>query len=217
MARRPLVLVTDDASTAKGLTLTSHLYAHLARMKLIRRWPLMHNVQQENVAEHSLQVATVAHALALIHNHLQGDNLNADRASTLALFHDASEVLTGDLPTPVKYYNPKIADEYKKIEDAAEARLVSMAPELLKADFQALIHQKDEDQRLKSLVKDADILCAYLKCLQELNMGNHEFEQARKRLETMLATRMNPAVQYFLDTFVPSFTLTLDEISDDPQ
>ncbi|WP_341504201.1 5'-deoxynucleotidase [Gallaecimonas sp. GXIMD4217] len=186
-------------------------------MKLIRRWPLMHNVQQENVAEHSLQVATVAHALTLIHNQLAGDNLNADRAATLALFHDASEVLTGDLPTPVKYYNPKIADEYKKIEDAAEARLVSMAPPLLRDDFAALIHQKDEPARLKALVKDADTLCAYLKCLQELNMGNHEFEQARKRLEAMLAERMNPAIQYFLDTFVPSFTLTLDEISNDPE
>ncbi|WKE67454.1 5'-deoxynucleotidase [Gallaecimonas kandeliae] len=197
--------------------LASHLFAHLARLRLIRRWPLMYNVQPENVAEHSLQVAMVAHALALIKNHCFGGKVDANQVATLALFHDASEVLTGDLPTPVKYYNPNIADEYKKIEAAAEQRLMAMAPDPLKPAYQGLFTSQPEDAEARALVKDADTLCAYLKCLQELNLGNHEFGPAKRRLEAMLANRMNDAIRYFLDEFVPSFSLSLDDINDDPE
>ncbi|WP_264296862.1 5'-deoxynucleotidase [Gallaecimonas mangrovi] len=177
----------------------------------------MYNVQSENVAEHSLQVAMVAHALALIKNHCFDGKVDPNRVATLALFHDASEVLTGDLPTPVKYYNPAIADEYKKIEAVAEERLVNMAPEALRAAYQQLFMVGQDEQELHSIVKDADTLCAYLKCLQELNMGNHEFTQAKSRLEAMINKRMNPSVRYFLEEFVPSFSLSLDDIADDPE
>ena len=191
----------------------SHFFANLARMKLIYRWPLMRNIQSENIAEHSLQVAMVAHALSVISNRLFGGELDADRAAVMALFHDASEVLTGDLPTPVKYHNPEIAREYKKIELAAEQRLLDLLPVELKEDYRPLLDSGSADTKLASVVKDADTLCAYTKCLEELAAGNREFEPARKRLEEMLAQRMTPAIRYFIDTFVPSFSLPLDELS----
>lgn len=191
----------------------SHFFANLARMKLIYRWPLMRNIQSENIAEHSLQVAMVAHALSVISNRLFGGELDADRAAVMALFHDASEVLTGDLPTPVKYHNPEIAREYKKIELAAEQRLLDLLPVELKEDYRPLLDSGSADTKLASVVKDADTLCAYTKCLEELAAGNREFEPARKRLEEMLAQRMTPTIRYFIDTFVPSFSLPLDELS----
>jgi 5'-deoxynucleotidase len=191
----------------------SHFFANLARMKLIYRWPLMRNIQPENIAEHSLQVAMVAHALSVISNRLFGGELDADRAAVMALFHDASEVLTGDLPTPVKYHNPEIAREYKKIELAAEQRLLDLLPVELKEDYRPLLDSGSADTKLASVVKDADTLCAYTKCLEELAAGNREFEPARKRLEEMLTQRMTPTIRYFIDTFVPSFSLPLDELS----
>ncbi|SIQ17826.1 5'-deoxynucleotidase [Aeromonas sp. RU39B] len=191
----------------------SHFFANLARMKLIYRWPLMRNIQSENIAEHSLQVAMVAHALSVISNRLFGGELDADRAAVMALFHDASEVLTGDLPTPVKYHNPEIAREYKKIELAAEQRLLDLLPVELKEDYRPLLDSGSADTKLASVVKDADTLCAYTKCLEELAAGNREFEPARKRLEEMLTQRMTPTIRYFIDTFVPSFSLPLDELS----
>ena len=193
----------------------SHFFAHLARMKLIQRWPLMHNIRTENVQEHSLQVAMVAHALALIKNKFFGGNLNADKIATLAMFHDVSEVLTGDLPTPVKYFNPAIKNEYKKIEKIAEDKLIEMAPEAFREDYAKLIdgqrHSKDE----AFIVKAADVLCAYLKTLEELNAGNQEFKLAKKRLDTRLKDYDSPEIDYFLTRYVPSFSLSLDEITQD--
>lgn len=191
----------------------SHFFAQLSRMKLIYRWPLMRNVQKENISEHSLQVAMVAHALALIENRKFGGGLNPERAALMALYHDATEVLTGDLPTPVKYHNPAIAREYKQIEKAAEQRLLDMLPEEFLDDFRPLLDSEHQDAEHARVVKAADTLCAYTKCLEELSAGNHEFELARRRLLTMLDERMTPAVRYFLDTFIPSFSLTLDEMS----
>ncbi|MCL2919147.1 5'-deoxynucleotidase [Shewanella litorisediminis] len=191
----------------------SHLFAHLARLKLIQRWPLMFNVRSENVQEHSLQVAMVAHGLAVIANRQFGMQLDACKAATLAIFHDASEVLTGDLPTPVKYFNKDIEFEYKKIEAIAEERLLEMVPEEFKEDYRPLLIADDADQEIKQLVKSADTLCAYLKCLEELKAGNREFNTARSRLEAMLDANPNPAVKYFLDCYVPSFKLDLDEIN----
>lgn len=193
--------------------LPSHFFANLARMKLIYRWPLMRNIQPENIAEHSLQVAMVAHALGLIHNRLFGGKVDADRAAVMALYHDSSEVLTGDLPTPVKYFNPEIAREYKKIELAAEQRLLAMLPPELVEDFRPLLDSGAQDAELARLVKDADTLCAYTKCLEEINAGNREFEPARKRLEAMLEARMSPQMRYFIDIFVASFSLPLDELN----
>lgn len=195
------------------MTSHSHFFAHLFRMKLINRWPLMRNINTENVAEHSHQVALVAHMLAVIERQYFGGNLDPERVATLALFHDASEVLTGDLPTPVKYFNPQIADEYKKIEAIAEQKLLSMLPLELQSVYRDYLLGECYSPAEKLLVKAADNLCAYLKTLEEITAGNREFTIARRRLEKMLAAAQSPAVQYFLDTFVPSFALSLDEIS----
>ncbi|WP_105902411.1 5'-deoxynucleotidase [Vibrio gangliei] len=191
----------------------SHFFAHLARMKLIQRWPLMRSISQENISEHSLQVAFVGHALAIIKNKKFGGHVNPERIALLAMYHDTSEVLTGDLPTPVKYYNPAIAAEYKKIELAAEKKLVSMLPEEFQQDFAPFLISEEINADDKAMVKQADSLCAYLKCLEELSAGNHEYEQAKSRLENTLKERETPEMRYFLDVFAPSFELTLDEIS----
>jgi 5'-deoxynucleotidase len=190
----------------------SHLFAYLSRMKFIRRWGLMHNTYPENVQEHSLRVAMVAHALALIRNRLFAGHVDAERAAVLALYHDASEVLTGDLPAPVKYFNPEIKTAYKEIEAAAARRLLHMIPESLKEDYQGLFFAAEADQEARELVKAADKLSAYLKCLEEIGAGNQEFVQAEKALRTSVEELNLPEVRYFLDTFVPSFRLTLDEL-----
>ena len=191
----------------------SHFFAHLARMKLIQRWPLMRSVSSENISEHSLQVAFVAHALALIKNKKFDGQLNPEHIALLGMYHDTSEVLTGDLPTPVKYYNPDIAQEYKKIEAAAEQRLLSMLPEEFRDDFAPFLISGTASKEEQSIVKQADTICAYLKCLEELSAGNHEYEQAKRRLEETLEQRKSPEMGYFLTTFAPSFELSLDEIS----
>ncbi len=191
----------------------SHFFAHLARMKLIQRWPLMRSVSNENISEHSLQVAFVAHALAIIKNKKFGGELNPERIAILAMYHDSSEVLTGDLPTPIKYYNPDIAKEYKKIEAAAEKRLLSMLPEEFHDDFAPFLVSESSHPEDSAIVKQADCVCAYLKCLEELSAGNHEYALAKKRLEVTLKERHSEEMEYFLQTFAPSFELTLDEIS----
>jgi 5'-deoxynucleotidase len=192
---------------------TSHFFAHLARMKLIQRWPLMRSVSTENISEHSLQVAFVAHALALIKNKKFAGTLNPERIAILAMYHDSSEVLTGDLPTPIKYYNPEIAKEYKKIETAAEHKLLSMLPEEFRDDFAPFLITEAAEAEDIAVVKQADCICAYLKCLEELSAGNHEFSLAKKRLEVTLEERKSSEMTYFLETFAPSFELTLDEIN----
>nr|WP_086938160.1 5'-deoxynucleotidase [Thaumasiovibrio occultus] len=191
----------------------SHFFAHLSRMKLIRRWPLMRNVSPENISEHSLMVAFVAHGLALIKNKKFGGNVNPERIALLGMFHDVSEVLTGDMPTPVKYHNHAIAAEYKKIELAAEQRLLSLLPEEFYDDYAELLDSQQIDADDYAIVKQADTLCAYIKCLEELSMGNHEFEQAKQRLEDMLEQRRTPELTYFEQVFIPSFNKNLDEIS----
>ncbi|KEY57710.1 5'-deoxynucleotidase [Serratia sp. DD3] len=193
----------------------SHFFAHLSRLKLISRWPLMRNVRTENVSEHSLQVAFVAHALAVIKNRKFNGNLNAERVALLAMYHDVSEVLTGDMPTPIKYYNPQIAHEYKKIEKVAQQKLLDMIPAELQSDFRPILdeHYYSEDEKL--IVKQADALCAFVKCLEELSAGNNEFKLAKARLEKTLQLRHSPEMDYFMTVFIPSFSLSLDEISID--
>lgn len=193
----------------------SHFFAHLSRLKLINRWPLMRNVRTENVSEHSLQVAMVAHALAVIKNRKFAGQLNAERIALLAMYHDASEVLTGDLPTPVKYFNSQIAHEYKAIESIARQKLIAMLPDELQDIFTPLIDEQCYSPQEQAIVKQADALCAYLKCLEELAAGNNEFLLAKTRLEKTLAERQSPEMDYFMQVFVPSFQLSLDEISPD--
>jgi len=194
---------------------TSHFFAHLSRLKLINRWPLMRNVRTENVSEHSLQVAFVAHALAVIKNRKFGGQLNVERIALMAMYHDASEVLTGDMPTPTKYYNPQITVEYKKIEKIAQQKLVAMLTPELQADFQPFIDDSYYDEDTRKLIKQADVLCAYLKTIEELSAGNNEFKLAKQRLEKTLSIYQSPEMNYFMQVFVPSFQLSLDEITFD--
>ena len=190
----------------------SHFFAYLARMKFIRRWGLMHNTYPENIQEHSLRVAMIAHALGVIRNRLFQGRVSPERAAALALFHDASEVLTGDLPTPIKYFNPDIKIAYQAIETVACRKLLDMVPTELQQDYRALLSGEDEDHEHRDLVKAADRLAAYVKCLEELAAGNHEFSKAEKALRESVEAIALPEVRYFLDTFVPSFKLTLDEL-----
>jgi 5'-deoxynucleotidase len=191
----------------------SHFFAHLSRMKLINRWPLMRNIRTENVQEHSLQVAMVAHALALIRNKYFDGDLDPNQVATVAMFHDVSEVITGDLPTPVKYSNPIIRDEYKKIEKLAEQKLINMAPDEFREDYAQLIDHNYHNKDVAFVVKAADVICAYLKTLEELSAGNKEFELAKKRLDKMLKDYHSNEVDYFIKAYVPSFSLSLDEIT----
>ncbi|CDL09319.1 Nucleotidase YfbR [Klebsiella pneumoniae] len=157
----------------------------------------------------------VAHALAAIKNRKFGGQVNAERIALLAMYHDASEVLTGDLPTPVKYFNSQIAQEYKAIEKIAQQKLVDMVPDELRDIFEPLIDEHHYSEEEQSIVKQADALCAYLKCLEELSAGNNEFLLAKGRLEKTLASRRSAEMDYFMQVFVPSFQLSLDEISQD--
>ncbi|MBO1916060.1 5'-deoxynucleotidase [Providencia rettgeri] len=180
-------------------------------MKLIHRWPLMRNVRTENVSEHSLQVAMVAHALAIIKNRRFGGQVNAERIAMLAMYHDASEVITEIYQLRLNIIISKLLMNIK-IEKFAQQKLLEMLPEELQDDFRELIIEDSQTDEEHSLVKQADSLCAYLKCLEELSAGNSEFKLA-KRLEKILEERKSPEMDYFMEKFVPGFKLSLDEIS----
>ena len=189
-----------------------NFFAYMARMKLIRRWSLMKSVNEENIAEHSAQVAEIAHALALIKNRKFGGDLNADRVATMALYHESSEVLTGDLPTPIKYYNPEIRRAYKDIESVANEKLLSMLPPELRENYRELI-VPDAESYEHMLVKAADKISAYIKCIEELRSGNREFAKAEASLkEAVEAYFQYDEVRYFCETFIDSFKKTLDEL-----
>jgi 5'-deoxynucleotidase len=189
----------------------SHFFAYLSRMRFIRRWGLMHSTHAENIQEHSLRVAMIAHALALIRNRLFGGALNPERVAVRAMYHDASEVLTGDLPRPVKYFDPEIETSYRRIEGLARARLLGMVPAPLRPDYGALLAPDGGDGD-EAVIKAADKLCAYLKCLEEITAGNREFAEAEKTLRRTIEAIDLPEVRYFAETFVPSFRLTLDDL-----
>lgn len=191
----------------------SHFYAYVSRMKLIERWSLMHNLRPENVQEHSLQVAVVAHALATIGNKYFNKNYDADRICTLSVFHDATEVLTGDLPTPVKYFNPDIKNAYKEIEKMATDKLLSYLPKEMIEEYTKILKKQDEDQESWKIVKAADSLCAYIKCVEESAAGNKEFNRAKITIENSLREMELEEVSYFIKNFLHSFSLSLDELS----
>ncbi len=192
---------------------TSHFFACLDRLKLIQRWSLMRNIETENLAEHSLQVAFVAQALAIIKNKFYGGKLNADRIAVIAMYHDTSEIFTGDLPTPIKYFNPQITQVYKQIESAAELHLISLLPQELQQEFALYLDSQQFSLEEQHIVKQADLICAYIKTKFELEHGNQEFTQAKQRLEQLLDTWKSPEMDYFMQVFVPSFAQTLDEIA----
>lgn len=191
----------------------SHFFAYLSRMRFIGRWGLMHSTRPENIQEHSLRVAMIAHALAVIRNRLFAGGVSPDRLAVLGLYHDAAEVLTGDLPRPVKYFNPEIETSYRRIETVAREKLLGMVPDELRADYAALFRPESDAAVEQELVKAADKLCAYMKCLEEVTAGNREFGEAEKALRQTIEAIDLPEVRYFVQTFVPSFRLTLDELT----
>lgn len=186
----------------------SHFFAILSRMKYIKRWGLMRNTREENLSEHSLEVAYIAHALAVISNKRFGGNFDPNAVAAAAMFHDSSEILTGDLPTPIKYYNPDIKTAYKQIEAIAEDELLSMLPEDMRDDY-ATLYSPDEKSNL--LIKAADKLSALIKCIEEKNMGNREFSSAEEAARRALEEMALPEVSVFMEEFLPSFSMTLDE------
>ena len=188
----------------------SNFYALLWRMKYINRWGLMRSTIAENVKEHSLSVALLAHALAVIGNKKFGGSCDADRVCTLALYHDAPEILTGDLPTPVKYNNPEIRDAYKSLELVGANKLLSLLPEEFREDYQSLLLPDNSHEQ--NIVRAADKLAAYIKCIEEFNAGNREFLKAEKQTLGALKDMRLPEVDYFLEHFIPAFRLTLDEL-----
>lgn len=191
----------------------SNFYAMMSRMKYINRWGLMNNTKYENLSEHSLQVAMLAHCLVLIHNKRFAGSLNAERASILAVFHDSTEIITGDMPTPIKYFNNTIKDAYKDIENAAADRLCSLLPEDFREDMELIIKQNsDEDKELKKFIKAADRFSALIKCIEELRMGNEEFRQAKTGIEKSIKEMNMPETEVFSKEFLPAFSLSLDEM-----
>lgn len=192
---------------------TSHFFACLERLKLIQRWSLMRNLEKENLAEHSLQVAFVAHMLAVIKNKFYQGNVNPERIAVMAMYHDSSEIFTGDLPTPIKYFNREITQAYKEIESAAELHLLSLLPEDLQADFSPYLRSEQFSSQEQHIVKQADLLCAYIKARFELEQGNQEFAQAKKRLEGLMEKWASEEMDYFIKVFIPSFGKSLDEIT----
>ncbi len=189
-----------------------HFFAMLSRMKYITRWGLMNNTKSENISEHSLQTAFFAHALVLIENKRFNKSLNPERAGILAMFHDCSEILTGDMPTPVKYFDPNIIEAYKKIEEKSSEKLVSMLPEDLQSEYKSILFfENEQDEELHKYVKAADKLSALVKCIEELRMGNDEFKKAKESTETALEEMNIPSVKIFMEELLPSFYLSLDE------
>ncbi|MDE6862954.1 MAG: 5'-deoxynucleotidase [Eubacterium sp.] len=191
--------------------MSSSFFAMVNRMKLIDRWALMRNTSKENIAEHSHSVAVIAHALALIGNKKFGKNYDASRAALLALYHDTTEVITGDMPTPVKYYNDEIKNVYKDIEHIAGERLLNMLPEEFKEDYCPFFEAEESDKELWALVKAADKISALIKCIEEHRMGNLEFETALSAQENKINAIDLPEVKYFSKHFLPAYYLTLDE------
>ena len=196
-----------------------HFFATLARMKYIERWALMRNARPENLSEHALEVAMIAHALCTIGNVRYNRALNAEKAALIGLYHDASEIITGDMPTPVKYYNADIRSAYKAVEKKAEAKLLAMLPEDLRPAYEDVLcgpgEEADEDERrLRALVKAADKLSALIKCIDEEGAGNAEFKTAKASTAAQIdeLAKELPEVGDFLRDFLPSYGMTLDEL-----
>lgn len=190
-------------------------YSMLSRMKLINRWGLMRNTRNENISEHSLETAMLAHCLAVIHNTYFGGNINAERCALLGIFHDVTEIITGDLPTPVKYYNSEIRTAYKEVEDTAKNQLISMLPEEMRGEFRPLLSPEEdcseEELELWRFVKAADKLSALIKCIEERMTGNSDFLSAEKASAEAVKAMKMPEVDYFMEHFLPSYDNTLDE------
>ena len=191
--------------------MNSHFFAVLSRMKYIERWALMRNARHENLSEHSLEVAMIAHALCVIGNARFQRDLNADRAAVKALYHDSGEIITGDMPTPVKYYNESIRKAYRQVEDDAEQQLLGQLPKDLQEEYQDIFAR---DEQLDLYIKAADKLSALIKCIEERSAGNTEFITAEKSTREALIrmTEGLPEITVFMEEFLPSYGKTLDEL-----
>lgn len=192
--------------------MNNEFYAMISRMKYIDRWALMRNTESESLMQHSYEAAVVAHALAVIGNKRFNMNLDADRAAVVGMFHDAPEILTGDMPTPVKYYNPIIRDAYKDIEKDAVNELICMLPEDLRNEYEEVFETNVDDPELLKIVKAADKICALIKCIEEEKAGNTEFRKAKEATEAAIHAMDCPAAEVFLSEFIPQFSLTLDQL-----
>lgn len=191
--------------------MANEFFALISRMRYITRWGLMRNTFSENIQEHSHMVAVLAHGLALIRRELLSlPGPDPDRCAVAALYHDASEILTGDLPTPVKYFNPEIKKAYKQVERVSGEKLLSMLPEALRPSYTHLI--LEDDPETLPIVKAADKLSAYIKCVEELKAGNQEFESAAQQTRAALEAMALPELDYFMREFLPPFQLTLDQL-----
>ncbi len=189
----------------------NNFFGMLARMKYIHRWGLMRNTINENIAEHSLEVAVIAHALAVIGNVRLGKHLNEEHIAMMGIMHDTTEIITGDLPTPIKYYAPEIRDAYKRVEHIAANQLLSELPKDMQESYRNILIEDDGEEW--KYVKAADKLAAYIKCIQERNTGNTDFSKAEASTKKVLDEMQMEEVEIFIRDFLPSYTKTIDEIS----
>lgn len=187
-------------------------FAMMARMKYIERWALMRNSRQENISEHSLEVAMLAHGLAIISNEKCGGNLNVERIAVMALYHDANEIITGDMPTPVKYFDKDIKTAYKNVEDVANRTLIDKLPEYMKKYYDSVFFQRKSQEEEWKIVKAADKLSALIKCMEELRSGNQEFKTALETTRQVLEDMKMKELRIFMEEFLPAYDLTLDEL-----
>lgn len=194
---------------------TSRFFAYLDRLRWIKRWGLKRNAYEENVMEHSWQVSTIAHALTIIRFDVfnqPSDEYTPEEVATTALYHDSSEVITGDLPSPIKYHSKTITDAYKRIEDEAEHEILALLPQQLQSAYTRFLIHKEIHPEVNKLIKAADLISAYLKCQAELAAGNQEFSSAKLEIEQTIRDLNQPEVEYFMANFVESYQLTLDEL-----
>ena len=191
--------------------MSSKFFAILSRMKYINRWGLMRNTIVENLSEHSLETAFIAHLLAVLRNKRFGGNLNPERCALLAMYHDTTEILTGDLPTPVKYFNPEIKQAYDAVEKTAIDKMISYLPDDVQSEYIPLFEKQEDDMELWKLVKAADKISALIKCIEERQMGNSDFAKAEKATLQSIRKMKIPEADVFIDEFIPYYNLTLDE------
>ncbi len=189
----------------------NHFFAMLSRMKYINRWGLMRNTRSENICEHSLEVAFIAHALGVINREEFGGDVDEQKLALMGMYHDVTEIVTGDMPTPIKYYNPGISKAYKEVEKIAGQELLEGLPDRWGSYYAGLLVENEEDEQLWRYVKAADKLSALIKCIEEKKMGNSDFLQAEMTITAAIKAMNMPEAEYFMENFIPAYEMTIDE------
>lgn len=205
------MLLLLQNNVQRGFWYELFLFSTLSRLKYINRWGLMNNTRNENLSEHSLEVAFIAHALCIIKNKRFGGSIDADKVAVYAMFHDCTEIITGDLPTPIKYSSKKLREAYKAVEEEAGERLLSTLPDDLREEYEKYFVVQDGDEEIWKIVKSADRLSALIKCIDERRMGNMEFCKAEESTRKIIEENMTPELAEFIKEFMPSYGMTLDE------